>query len=105
MKATSLLMGAFLVFPLDQGSFKNFSEQARMDQVPDGMKTVMHTHPFLSAYVTDKLNLFDGQHHYTLPNKALVMVPIDQPHSWIPQGSETGQVGSVGHDHDPQELV
>jgi hypothetical protein len=102
--ATSLIMGAFLVFPLDPGSFKNFSETARMDKVPQGMQTAMHTHPFLSAYVTNNLNLYDGINHYTLPGQALVMVPVDALHSWIPQ-ENAGQVGSVGHAHEVQALI
>lgn len=101
---TAIMMGTFLVFPLDPGSFENFSGKSKMDSVTTGKSTVLHTHPFLSAYVTDNLNLSDGQNNYVLPQQALVMVPIDQPHSWIASKS-TGKVGSVGHDHPVQELA
>ena len=101
---TAIMMGAFLVFPLDSGSFQNFSGKSTMDQVRPGQQTQLHTHEFLSAYVTDHLNLSDGVNVYELPERALIMVPIGQPHSWLSTG-QAGSVGSVGHDHPTQVLV
>lgn len=75
-----------------------------LEKVPKGKKTSPHSHNFLSLYLAIGLTLVSDGETYMLPERALVVVPPEIDHSWVPT-NEIGFVGSVDTRHEPQELI
>ena len=104
---TFTVMGPFLVgnCTSKSGQFKLIPVSKHgQELVAAGTSTKSHTHSFLSVYKSDNLNVISGKETYTLPTKAIVLVPEKENHSWIPK-NKTGSVGSVDPRHRKQVLV
>lgn len=75
-----------------------------MENVGRRKKTRSHDHAFISLYKSAALDVESEGKRFSLPKKALTLVPPGVPHSWVPQRSG-GAVGSVDRRHRKQEVA